>query len=68
MAKLLANKIGDEMCQILGIDPTKVAGLTIHLNAGDVARVIVKRYLESDELESFKQIFEHYELKPKEEG
>jgi len=62
MSKLLGNKVGEEVCKVLGIDSSNIAKVDILLRANDVARVEITRFLESTEVDQLKEVLEKYEI------
>lgn len=39
-----AVAFGKAMCEVLGLDPARVAGLTVEASANDILRITVKMY------------------------
>ena len=62
MSKILGNKAGQEICKVLGLDPTNITRVDILLRAQDVGRVEITRFIDSTELEGIKEVLEKYEV------
>ena len=62
MARLLGNKVGEEVCKVLGLDSSNIAKVDILLHADSVGRIEITRFLESTELEGIKEVLEKYEI------
>ncbi len=62
MSRLLGNKVGEEVCKVLGLDSNNIFKVEILLHAESVARVEITRFIESTELEGIKEVLEKYEI------
>lgn len=62
MSRLLGNKVGEEVCRVLGLDSSNVAKVDILLHAGNVAKIELTRFIESAELEGIIEVLEKYEI------
>lgn len=62
MSRLLGNKVGEEVCKVLGLNSSNIAKVDILLHASDAARVEITRFIESAELEGIKSVLEKYEI------
>ena len=62
MSRLLGNKVGEEICKVLGLDSSNIAKMDIFLRAQSVARVEITRFIESSEIEGIKEVLEKYEI------
>ena len=62
MSRLLGNKVGEEVCKVLGLDSSNIAKLDILLHASSAARVEITRFIKSTELEGIKVVLEKYEI------
>ena len=62
MSKLLGNKVGEEICKVLGLNPDNITKVEILLCAGTAARVEIVRFIESGEVEGIKEVLEKYEI------
>lgn len=67
MAIIGGNDLGIALCAALGIDAvaSKVSKITISAPAGDVASVTIVRWIDDEEADKIKEIFEKYELATK---
>ena len=47
MSKLIGNKVGEEVCKVLGLSSYNIASVDIFLHAGEVGRIEITRFLDS---------------------
>ena len=67
MTKSEGREIAIEICKILDLQSDNIHSLNILLTAGNIAEVVIERYLENTEIDDIKPILEKYNLVPKEE-
>lgn len=66
MGKLVfgPNKAGQEICEVLKLDPAMTHSIDIHLAIGDVATMKVGTYLSERDAALIKPVFTEYKLVP----
>ena len=57
---MLSRELAIKVCKAFDLDPDKVSRITIDLQAGDVARVDVLRYITKGEGEEIAGLFNEY--------
>jgi len=62
MSKLLGNKVGEEVCEALGLPSYNVASVDMFFHAGEVARIEIVRYLDSTEKDKLLKVLDKYEI------
>ena len=62
MVAVRAEKIGQELCKALGQNSFNVSRVEIICQAGGVAKVIIERYLDSEEVGLLQRTLKEYEL------
>ena len=65
MTFITGNVIGKEFCEALNIASDNVSEILINIKAGDVAHVVIKRFITGDESTLLREILEKYELHTK---
>jgi hypothetical protein len=67
MAIKTGNSLGMEVLKVLGIDHRMVIGLTIDMQAGQMATVTITRGVTDDEAAELRRVLENYALERKPE-
>ena len=62
MSKLRGDKVAQELCVAMGIDPQNIHSLQFVFEAGGVAHVIIERYLGGGEDEILRKILSEYDI------
>ena len=62
MSRVLADGVVKELCEIWGFDSKEIASIDIVLRPREIASIIIKRYLGSDELAKMVDVFRRYEI------
>ena len=62
MSKLIGNKVGEEVCKVLGLPSYNIASVDVLLHAGEIGRIEIIRYLDSTEKGSLLKVLEKYEI------
>jgi len=68
MSKLIGNKVGEEVCEVLGLPSYNVENVDMFFHAGEVARIEIIRYLDSTEKDSLLKVIEKYEITKVKDG
>ena len=65
MEPITGQKLGKELCEVLGIDPSFVRSISIEANCNKVAELTIVRMVSSGEMQQMKSALEKYTLKGK---
>jgi hypothetical protein len=57
-----SGPIGKKLCEALGLDPNRVAGVSIRANVGELVHVHVSMYPTADQFEAICAELKHYTL------
>lgn len=57
---MLSRELAIKICEVFDLDPGKVTRITIDLQAGEVARIDVLRYITKGEGEYMAGLFDEY--------
>jgi len=64
MAVIAGNRLGIELCEVLGIKPEEVYHFKLDIESSCIAEVTIHRYITNDEGERINQILERYKAIP----
>ena len=59
-----SNELGQSICKVLGLDPSKVTGMVVRIEPGKPASVEVTGFVEQSEAARFAEQLTRYELVP----
>ena len=68
MSKLIGNKVGEEVCEVLGLPSYNIASVDIFLHAGEIGRIEIIRYLDSTEKRSLLKVLDKCEITKVKDG
>ena len=68
MAKWSGRVIGNRLCEVFGLDPSNVNSVRFEANVNDAVFIVVKRYVNEDEIAKVEEILQEYTLVLKVEG
>ena len=67
MAYWAGRVIGNRLCEVFGLDPSNVNSVRFEANVDDAVFIVVKRYVNEDEIARVEEILQEYSLVPKDE-
>jgi hypothetical protein len=65
---VMGRTLGHAVCTALGIDPSKVSSVSIHMSSRGRAQVSLMRCVYDDEAKTIRELFEQYHVEPNEQA